>query len=352
MTFFSVFPVIIIGVAVLFFAIYSVIYFLRINKKIKKESSYDKDIQTSEKKSIRMPDTESTGFAILVIAVIACIVVCFVQLNSLKKELQNINDNYSRQMYAFQDQLDSNYSRLEQMLTEVSSLFNSFDVSYGEYEKETHTALVTVKVTPKVISDDTKMTLTYFENTFDGKRKGNSFVFDCRIDILYNIDENKTNTLISVTSGGQTKTQPMPELDESFLYYHFLPSVYACSVYPDFQSGRFSYEDVFSFSVHFENNITIDSANIVFEKNGEVFKTVDVSSHFKNAENDAEICISAPSTKDFPLFCAGDELKIYLVARDSVGVTHTCYMAYGTYNDEAYEIISFEDKYNEVLTLT
>ena len=256
---------------------------------------------------------------ILTIALCACIY----KINALESDLKNLDYSWERQNQQIINQVQSIYQNVDEKLREEASLLSSVAAEYGDIDLENHTIDVTVKLVPKLISDDLKIQISMNGRKAELSRDGNYFIGTIPVDI-YNIGEQM---LMTIDTAAGTQTQYLSEIQVEYLWGERIPSLY----YSDISGQATFAEGKYTLNGHININcspavqtpdVTFESFILVTELNGKEISKEDITSEVLNYE-------AYPNGvywyDTYQMECEaveGDELGIYLVATDSLGYLH------------------------------
>ena len=256
---------------------------------------------------------------ILTIALCACIY----KINALESDLKNLDYSWERQNQQIINQVQSIYQNVDEKLREEASLLSSVAAEYGDIDLENHTIDVTVKIVPKLISDDLNIQISLNGRKAELSRDGNYFIGTIPVDI-YNIGEQM---LMTIDTAAGTQTQYLSEIQVEYLWGERIPSLY----YSDISGQATFAEGKYSLNGHININcspavqtpdVTFESFILVTELNGKEISKEDITSEVLNYE-------AYPNGvywyDTYQMECEaveGDELCIYLEATDSLGYLH------------------------------
>ena len=256
---------------------------------------------------------------ILTIALCACIY----KINALESDLKNLDYSWERQNQQIINQVQSIYQNVDEKLREEASLLSSVAAEYGDIDLENHTIDVTVKIVPKLISDDLNIQISMNGRKAELSRDGNYFIGTIPVDI-YNIGEQM---LMTIDTAAGTQTQYLSEIQVEYLWGERIPSLY----YSDISGQAIFAEGKYTLNGHININcspavqtpdVTFESFILVTELNGKEISKEDITSEVLNYE-------AYPNGvywyDTYQMECEaveGDELGIYLVATDSLGYLH------------------------------
>ena len=256
---------------------------------------------------------------ILTIALCACIY----KINALESDLKNLDYSWERQNQQIINQVQSIYQNVDEKLREEASLLSSVAAEYGDIDLENHTIDVTVKLVPKLISDDLKIQISMNGRNAELSRAGNYFIGTIPVDI-YNMGEQMLMTIDTETG---TQTQYLSEIQVEYLWGERIPSLY----YSDISGQATFAEGKYTLNGHININcspavqtpdVSFESFILVTELNGKEISKEDITSEVLNYE-------AYPNGvywyDTYQMECEaveGDELGIYLEATDSLGYLH------------------------------
>ena len=256
---------------------------------------------------------------ILTIALCACIY----KINALESDLKNLDYSWERQNQQIINQVQSIYQNVDEKLREEASLLSSVAAEYGDIDLENHTIDVTVKIVPKLISDDLNIQISMNGRKAELSRDGNYFIGTIPVDI-YNIGEQM---LMTIDTAAGTQTQYLSEIQVEYLWGERIPSLY----YSDISGQATFAEGKYTLNGHININcspavqtpdVSFESFILVTELNGKEISKEDITSEVLNYE-------AYPNGvywyDTYQMECEaveGDELGIYLEATDSLGYLH------------------------------
>ena len=256
---------------------------------------------------------------ILTIALCACIY----KINALESDLKNLDYSWERQNQQIINQVQSIYQNVDEKLREEASLLSSVAAEYGDIDLENHTIDVTVKLVPKLISDDLKIQISMNGRKAELSRDGNYFIGTIPVDI-YNIGEQM---LMTIDTAAGTQTQYLSEIQVEYLWGERIPSLY----YSDISGQATFAEGKYTLNGHININcspavqtpdVTFESFILVTELNGKEISKEDISSEVLNYEAYPNGVYWYDTYQTECEAVEGDELGIYLEATDSLGYLH------------------------------
>ena len=209
------------------------------------------------------------------------------------------------------------------MLQEEASLLSGVEAEYGEINLEDHTIDVTVKLVPKLISEDMKISVSINGRNADLTKTGSAFTGTIPVDI-YNKDELM---FMSIETEAGIQTQYLSEIQVVHLWDTRIPSLYYCDLSGTgtFGEGKYSLTgelDINCSPVEQTPNVSFEKFVLVTELNGKEINREDISQDVLNYQNYPH---GVYFRHDYQMECEaveGDDLSIYLEATDSLGYLH------------------------------
>ena len=200
---------------------------------------------------------KSLQACVVILAIALC--ACIYKINALESNIKNLDNAFDRQYQQVTNQVQSIYQNVDEKLREEASLLSSVEAEYGEFDLENHTIDVTVKLVPKLISEEMKVQVSINGRTAELSRTGNSFTGTVPVDI-YNIGELM---LLTIDTAAGTQTQYLSEIQVEYLWAERIPSLYYCDI-----SGNATFADgKYTLNGHIDINCSpvADTPDVKFE---------------------------------------------------------------------------------------
>ena len=257
---------------------------------------------------------------IIIIILAVALIVAFVQINTYKTESENRYNSLSNHIQRVSDNIQEIYGNVDKMLEEEASLVTSFNYEYGKLDAENRLVPVSVKITPKILTDKTVLTLDFGSEKVELKRgDGGEFAADFNVPLFPDTDSEVVKLLIK--DGNTTQTQ---ELDWyiSSLYEEFLPQLMTGFV---FDHTTFSEEKGLTVKgdVMFMGDIEESGGNafsdlkLVYIINDKIVETEEIpETIFESAVSDIDVYKTYPDAK------AEDTFTLYIEGVDEYGFMH------------------------------
>ena len=264
---------------------------------------------------------KSLQACVVILAIALC--ACIYKINALESNIKNLDNAFDRQYQQVTNQVQSIYQNVDEKLREEASLLSSVEAEYGEFDLENHTIDLTVKLVPKLISEEMKVQVSINGRNTELSRTGNNFVGTIPVDI-YNVGEQ---ILMTIETAAGTQTQYLSEIQVEYLWGDRIPSLY----YSDITGQATFAERKYTLNGHININcsptaqtpdVKFENFMLVTELNGKQINKEDITSDVLNYE-------AYPNGvywyDEYNMECEaveGDELGIYLEAADSLGYLH------------------------------
>ena len=264
-----------------------------------------------------------TILTVLVIVLGIALCFAFIKINDLELRIRNLQGYMNSSISMLENSMNSIYSNVDEQLKEEASLLSGVEAEYGEIDLNDHTIDVTVKLVPKLISEDMKVSISINGRSADLTKSGSAFTGTIPVDI-YNMGELM---LMSIESAAGTQTQYLSEIQVEYLWSERIPSLYYCDI-----SGQGSFtEGKYSFDGHIDINcspteqtpdVSFEKFVLVTERNGTEINREDITDDVLNYEAYPH---GVYWRDEYNMECEakeGDDVRIYLEATDSLGYLH------------------------------
>lgn len=264
---------------------------------------------------------KSLQACVVILTIALC--VCVYKISVLGSRVSQLDYLLDRQYDRIMSDVNAIYQNVDEKLREEASLLSFVEAEYGEFHPEDYTIDVTVKLVPKLISDDMKVQVSINGRSEQLSRTGNDFTGTIPVDI-YNVGEQM---LMTIETAAGTQTQYLSDIQVEYLWGGIIPSLYYCDI-----SGDETFEDgKYSLNGHLDINCSpvTDTPDVKFEKfvlvtelNGKEIKREDITEEVLCYESYPH---GVYWRSEYNMECEameGDELGIYLEATDSLGYLH------------------------------
>lgn len=260
------------------------------------------------------------AIAIIILAVVA--IVCFSKIDGLNNRIGNLQGEISglrNQISSMNGNINSIYNNVDEMLKKEASILSDVDYSLGELDTNTHTVPVTVKVIPKTLTDNMMLSLNVGEKSVDFERNGNEFsvTFPANIFIA-----QRDFPMLNITANGETKTELLEGSPLTALYTRYLPTIYSyITPFDEFEDGKLEIDGHLQFDVKpasSESNVSIVSVELLTTKNDIEITREDITDKIlrKDGMDSVQPHFTVKASYEAKY---GDEIRIIVIAKDSLG---------------------------------
>ena len=266
---------------------------------------------------------KNTGLKIIVAILVIALFACFIWVYTLTNEINRLSNAMHSQHQQFMNQVESIYTNVDRQLKEEASLLSGVEAEYGEISIEDHTIDVTVKLVPKLISENMKIQVSIDGRSTELSRDGSAFSGTIAVDI-YNVGEQM---LMTIETDSGTQTQFLSEIRTEYLWEGKIPSLYHCDISGSgtFTEGKYTLNgtiDINCSPIEYTPEIKFEKFVLVTEQNGTEINREDITSEVLNYQTYPH---GVYWRDEYKMECEakeGDDVRIYLEATDSLGYLH------------------------------
>ena len=266
---------------------------------------------------------QNTGIKLIVAALVIALAISFAQIGLLNERIDRLQNGMHNQHQQLMNQIESIYTNVDRQLKEEASLLSGVDAEYGEISIEDHTIDVTVKLVPKLISENMKVQVSIDGRSTDLSRDGSAFSGTIAVDI-YNVGEQM---LMTIKTDSGTQTQFLSEIRTEYLWEGKIPSLYHCDISGNgtFTEGKYTLNgtiDINCSPIEYTPDIKFEKFVLVTEQNGTEINREDITSEVLNYQTYPH---GVYWRDEYKMECEakeGDDVRIYLEATDSLGYLH------------------------------
>ena len=138
----------------------------------------------------------------------ACLALALVvsvgKISQLSERMESLQTTLNNRIEGLQHTVSGLYVQIEDMLENEANILVSAETEYSPSLLEDGSAGVTVKLLPKVITEETTVHLDIMGNTYEAEKVGLGYVVELAVGLFEKEDHD---AIVSVTSGGVTHTQ-------------------------------------------------------------------------------------------------------------------------------------------------
>ena len=272
------------------------------------------------------------------------LVLASLQIYDLSENVKNLKIYYSNQYNSLNEDINAIYNNVDAKLKEKASLLSFVECEYGDFNSKTNKVPITLKVIPKVITDDMELSTQIGENTVKFVRKGNEFIVECEVDIFA---FGEDYPILNIKAGNEIKTEILEDVEVYNLRYNYIPTVYSsCSISTNFSDGKLKLDgsyDVWLESPDGNSDIDFNKMYIIFELNGKEIQRTDI----KDSLGENSYYGSVNQTLNFK---KGDVLSLYALVEDIDGYTIKREMTNYSLSDDEFVEELYSDEGGEVIS--
>ncbi|MBR5307325.1 MAG: hypothetical protein IKU43_01020 [Clostridia bacterium] len=265
--------------------------------------------------------------------IIAAIIVslfmifCVVKMGELSNTVSSLKSTISslqNQISHINTGINSIYGNVDERLKKEASILSSVDYSLGEMNSEAHTVPVTIKVVPKSLTDDTVVSVEADGNVVILQRTGNEFSATFPVNMFIT---GRKYPMINITADGETKTELVESISLTALYNRYLPYIFAyIPPFDDYTDGKLTIDASLQLDVKpasSQSDVKLTKIEILTEKNGKEISRTDVTDdilgkpNVDHREYNNHIPVNTINDVEY-----GDEINIFVIAKDSLGYTY------------------------------
>lgn len=268
--------------------------------------------------------------AIVIMAVF--LIACLSEINEVSNTisvLQHTITNYRDRVSDLEDEIDSIYHNVDEQLKKEASLVSGVNFVIGDISEDMKSVELALTVVPKVLTDDMEVAISVDGKTVPLPRDGSGFTGTVDVGLFVGYNQWP---LLSIKSTEGTKTEYLDSVDISYLYNRHLPMLYAdMAATHTMKNGKLQIDAGFSIEskpAYEDAPITFLSFTMIEEVNGKEINKMDITEDVRNSGDS----YNARYVRSFEM-SQGDELKVYVIAEDSLGYIHKT-MSHFFFQDE------------------
>ncbi len=256
---------------------------------------------------------------IIVIVVMAFLTLfSLAKINELTERDEYLNNeimHLTNRITSLQNEINSIYNNVDEQLKKEASLLSGVNYTIGNLNADNSSVSLELSVVPKVIADGMMLKVTVGDKTVELVKSGNGFAGTIDVGLFIEYDKHP---LLTIETEDGTKTEYLENVDVSYLFYKYLPALYAEGGSNKYSNGKLSVDWNFIVeSKHKDPNVTFTKFTLIEEVNGTEVSSKDVTAQIMQSDMD----YTTQFSQTFEV-AKGEELKVYLVAEDSLGYIH------------------------------
>ena len=259
---------------------------------------------------------------IITCVILGLLVFSSVQIVVLRDEIDNlksVNSRLSSELNQINSNISSIYTNVDKKLKEQASILSGVNYDIGEINDDNETVPVSLKVVPKTVVDDMKVSVKIGDEITDLTQKGNEFTTKFNVGLFIGYDEYP---LLTIKSSEGTQTEYLEDVDLSYQFDRYFPTLEArvhgsSTNYRDTSAHIYSTYNVDIQKYGNDSDVTFTKITLVETFNGEEIGREDITDKVTEAEGS----YSAQYVKDIDI-SDGYDLRLYVIAENSLGYTH------------------------------
>ena len=264
---------------------------------------------------------------IIILLLAVLLVIGAIKIGTLTDDVQHLksqNSNLDAEIQMLRNEINSIYSNVDKQLKEEASLISGFDYTIGNPSEDMKTVELSLTVVPKAISDDMQVSVTVDGVTAPLEQNGSEFTGTINVGLFVDYDQWP---LLTIKTSEGTKTEYLDGVDVSYLFSNHLPTLEAdMSASSKLNNGQLQVDAGFRIAPHpayGKSPVTFISFTLVEEVNGKEISKQDITDEISKS---GEV-YNTQYIKSFEV-SHGDELKVYVIAEDSLGYIHKTLVHY------------------------
>ena len=258
--------------------------------------------------------------------IISCVVVVLLvlslveiaNLNSKIDNLESANSRLNSEINLIRNDINSVYNNVDEKLKKQASILSGVNYDIGEINDDNETVPVSLKIVPKTLTDDMIISVKIGDETTTLTRKGDEFTAKFNVGLFIGYDEYP---LVTIKTSAGTQTEYLEDVNLSYRFENYFPTLEArMTMSSRRDSENLNISSTLDIDVHHyggESPVAFTKITLVEKLNGEEIGREDITDKVTQAEDH----YSEEYVKSFKM-SGEDELRIYVVAENSLGYTH------------------------------
>lgn len=268
------------------------------------------------------------------------------QNKNLEQEVRYLKNDYQNQLSMLRNDIHQIYSNVDQQLEAQASLITDLNYTLGAFNPKDHTVTLCLNITPKVLTEDMQVEISFQNQTVLCTRNGAVFQASLPVGLFVTYEDHPC---LSIHSAGQTQTQQLTQVSLSYLFTSYLPNLsastsgsithskdtllYNQTLYIDFFSSTADklafaagepatpLDDTLIEKDDSDLSVTFEQFELFVLVNEEEVTRTDLTEAIKSSDTYKDCYYQTPFQGTYQA-CEGDTVKIYVEATDSLGYVH------------------------------
>lgn len=266
-----------------------------------------------------------TLFGVISVVLVIALVISFNKINNLQNDMLTMQSRYENRISDLQTQIGSIYHNVDVRLKKEASLFSKVESTRGSFDEKSKKTAVTLSVTPKVIAEDMRMSVTADGETVDFVRKGDVFQATVNVGLFV---EDEQYPLVRIRTAEGTKTEYLEDVAITYLFSEYLPNLYAEITHAEYKAGKLMMNRDITIESKAVSTVQFDSYTMLTMVNGKEVDRTDITAEVKSANG----FYHGQLNKAYDV-ALGDTVEVYVEAVDSIGYIHKA-LAYSWFESE------------------
>ncbi len=257
--------------------------------------------------------------SVIFVAVITiALVLSIIRISELETQLDYLTVNHRDNILSMQNSINEIYENVDEKLKKQASILTNYNIEYSVIDTNNYTAPLLFTVTPKNTKDNTKVAVTIGNSKVNLQRKGNNFqgYIDAGVFVKDDIFP-----LVSVTADGVTQNEYLED-SMAELFRGYIPYLFADMTVREESFSNQKIRLLGDFALEYkpaseDSTIGYNQFFFIAEADSKEIFRKDITREAE-AENSGyfqlEATISTPAEYT--------DLKYYLIAMDTIGLTH------------------------------
>ncbi len=255
----------------------------------------------------------------LLIIMTGLMILSYFKIHSLKDDISNLENrisNMTGDLNAIHNEVSKIYSNVDEQMKKQASILSEVDYTLGKLNTATNCVDVEIRVVPKNLTDDMKLSVQCGQENAVFTRSGSEFTAVLPVNLFLDYE---SFPLLSIETGGTVSTESLEDVDVTYLCYRYLPVIYV-----NMGHSTTLKDGVLEIDGHFHvdgkpgsPDVAAEFVNYTFviEKNGKEIDRKDITEKVSDSSYDGQFKASYEAIE-------GDVVAVYLEAEDSLGYIH------------------------------
>lgn len=264
----------------------------------------------------------------------------------LSEYISDMEKNHAYEMENFRNQIDSIYNNVDEQMKKEASLLSYINCEYGELNPKTNTVKMTFTAIPKIVTEDTTLSIKIGKDKIELKKSGDKFIGKYNAYAFRTDEEEDLIPILTIRNGDKSENEFLPEIHTNYLYQRFFGDLVAdgsnfgtmLKKVIDNGNNYYEFQIQANFSIYYvtaDEKPDFKKLYILTEMNDQLLETKDVTYAV-----DEYGCYNDHMTFNYSVN-EHDNVKAYAVLEDSYGYYHSiCLYDFSFSNTEAFDSLN------------